>query len=107
MNHSTTPITLGETRRRISYDLRVVEFISPAQNLVIVEHPADGRRFVHTYDEVASWPIVEAPEPCDCVGTGRVTRVAHGYLGDAPRGTVQVLCAECGDDRTWCPKAGA
>ena len=51
-------ITPGETRRRITYDLRVVEFVSPAQNLVIVEHPADGRRFVHTYDEVASWPVV-------------------------------------------------
>lgn len=56
MKHLT--IILGETRRRISYDLRVVEFLSYSQNLVIVEHPADGRRFVHTYDEVASWPVV-------------------------------------------------
>lgn len=25
-----------------------------------------------------------------------VERVAHGYLGDAPAGTVQTLCADCG-----------
>lgn len=79
MKNST--ITPGETRRRISYDLKVVEFVSPAQNLVIVEHPADGRRFVHTYDEVASWPIVKA---------------APGWA-----------CPVCDDDAEWCPSCAS
>jgi hypothetical protein len=26
----------------------------------------------------------------------RTTRVAHGFLGDAPRGTVQTCCTGCG-----------
>lgn len=33
---------------------------------------------------------------CDHVGEETVTRIAHGYLGDAPRGTRQTLCAACG-----------
>ena len=26
----------------------------------------------------------------------RTTRTAHGYLGDAPAGTIQTLCVDCG-----------
>lgn len=33
---------------------------------------------------------------CDHVDTERHRRTAHGYLGDAPRGTVQTLCGDCG-----------
>ncbi len=33
---------------------------------------------------------------CDHVGTERVERTAHGYLGDAPRGTRQTICVDCG-----------
>lgn len=33
---------------------------------------------------------------CDHVGTDRVTRTAHGYLGDAPAGTIEILCGACG-----------
>jgi hypothetical protein len=32
---------------------------------------------------------------CDHSGE-TTTRVAHGYLNDAPRGTVETLCADCG-----------
>lgn len=84
-------ITLGETRRRISYDLRVVEFVSPAENLVIVEHPADGRRFVHTYDEVAAWPVVVP------AGTGFRCPV-DGILPTSTHkdGSVSPVCVRCG-----------
>jgi len=32
---------------------------------------------------------------CDHVGTRRFHRVAHGFLGDAPKGTRQTFCVAC------------
>lgn len=43
------------------------------------------------------------PEMCDHVNTERVTRTAHGYLGDAPAGTVETLCADCGAEVDHAP----
>lgn len=33
---------------------------------------------------------------CDHYYSGHVVRRAHGFLGDAPAGTIEVLCADCG-----------
>lgn len=51
-------------------------------------------------------PTPTTADTCDHVGAERVTRTAHGYLGDAPRGTAQILCGDCGatlpDEPTTC-----
>lgn len=52
----TLPVLPGETRRRISYDLRVVGFLAP--HVLILEGVDDGRRTTERFDEVASWPVV-------------------------------------------------
>jgi hypothetical protein len=36
------------------------------------------------------------PIPCDHPAARRIERVAHGFLNDAPAGTVEVLCGDCG-----------
>lgn len=44
-------------------------------------------------------PCLEAElELCDHVDDERVERIAHGYLGDAPAGTRELLCAGCGSE---------
>lgn len=53
----SNPLVIGEIRRRITYRLRVAEFIADG-TLVVVEDPDNGRRFVHTPAEVAAWPVV-------------------------------------------------
>jgi hypothetical protein len=45
------------------------------------------------YTKSILWADVD--EPCDHQGD-TVIRVAHGYLADAPVGTVETLCADCG-----------
>lgn len=56
-----------------------------------------GHTFERTPAELAlAVPVTDEPELCDHEGAERVTRTAHGYLGDAPAGTVQTLCADCG-----------
>lgn len=52
----TLPVLLGETRRRIAYDLRVVGFLSA--HVLILEGVEDGRRTTAPFAEVASWPVV-------------------------------------------------
>lgn len=37
----------------------------------------------------------DGSRPCGHTGE-TTTRTAHGYLGDAPKGTVETLCADCG-----------
>jgi hypothetical protein len=37
-------------------------------------------------------------EVCTHPAARRITRVAHGFLGDAPAGTIEILCADCGAD---------
>lgn len=51
-----TPVHLDETRRRITYDLRVVWFLAP--DVLILEGVDDGRRTTASLAEVQSWPIV-------------------------------------------------
>lgn len=54
---------------------------------------------LHTYNACreAAVRVASEIEPCDHSGE-TVQRVAHGYLGDAPRGTVQTLCVDCGTE---------
>jgi len=35
-------------------------------------------------------------DPCDHYYSAHVVRRAHGFLGDAPAGTIEILCADCG-----------
>lgn len=59
MNHPLSPLTIGETRRRITYVVRVVEITSTRLGEVcVVESIEDGRRLVCRSSEVASWPLV-------------------------------------------------
>lgn len=39
-------------------------------------------------------------ETCSHPKNERTSRIAHGFLGDAPAGTVQHLCGGCGADVT-------
>lgn len=53
---------------------------------------------VAAQDALEAQEGAEEPELCDHrqPGDQHTVRVAHGYLGDAPAGTVQVLCGSCG-----------
>lgn len=42
-------------------------------------------------------PITTDLDLCDHIGTERHVRTAHGFLNDAPAGTKQNLCADCGE----------
>lgn len=68
-----------------------------------------GRRFDLTDEtDAQEWAYGHDCEPlCAHVGEERATRTAHGHLGDAPAGTVQVLCAACGTVLEEVPPAGA
>lgn len=48
--------------------------------------------------EPFDWNEPNSDQTCDlCRHTGTTsTRIAHGYLHDAPRGTAQILCNDCG-----------
>ncbi len=35
-------------------------------------------------------------DTCDHYYAGHVVRIAHGFLGDAPQGTIEILCSDCG-----------
>jgi hypothetical protein len=72
--------------------------------MAMIDDPCTFCDTVHTAEEKADCVFAPclypgwapAPELCDHVGTGRVTRTCHGYLGDKPAGTTETLCVECG-----------
>lgn len=52
----TLPVSIGQVRRRITYDLRVVGLLSP--EVAIMEGVDDQRRITVAVSEVAAWPVV-------------------------------------------------
>lgn len=85
----------------IRYEVLLDELQGQPRSLVCgtIDHPVT--HVLHAMNAACQWiedhlsPALTEPEACDHSGD-TVERVAHGYLGDAPAGTVELLCSECG-----------
>lgn len=62
MTSTTSPITAGEVRRRIAYDVRIV---GVEHGLVLFDGLEDGRRGSSSVAEVSAWPVVTTAEAFD------------------------------------------
>lgn len=56
----------------------------------------DGDRWTFTPSTGGVVLTVTGPDRCTHPASERFDRTAHGYLGDAPAGTIQEMCAGCG-----------
>lgn len=83
-------VRLYEVRKRVAYDVRVVEFLSSA--VVVLEGVEDGRRTTERVSEVATWPIIRH-------GFGATVRHSVSGLTGTVLGSYLWLSPYIGEDR--------